>query len=106
VQDFEFNPEEENLKYATHKIKIFLESPSSTIQKKRRKNVSRWSIDIDMKFCVGRRKINLDCTEDRHGKYKMARIEIPMEKRPPNTTKSCEVNIKYSHGTKRILGTT
>jgi hypothetical protein len=29
-----------------------------------------------------------------------------MEKRPPNTTKSCEVNIKYSHGTKRILGTT
>jgi hypothetical protein len=44
--------------------------------------------------------------EDQHGKYKMARIEIPVEKRPPNTVESCESSIKYNHKTKRRLGTT
>jgi hypothetical protein len=73
---------------------------------RKRKDADRWRININLQFCVGRRQRNLDCTEDQHGKYKMARTKLPVEKRPPNTAKSCEVSIKYIHGTKIRPGTT
>jgi hypothetical protein len=42
----------------------------------------------------------------RHGKYKVPRTKISVEKGPPSIAESCEINIQHSYITKRRSGTT
>jgi hypothetical protein len=42
----------------------------------------------------------------RHGKYKVPRTKISVEKGPPSIAESCEISVQHSYRTERRPGTT